>query len=73
MLHLLVEYQRVKDYVLINVLIDNTEDLDVVGCLYHLIEHNKNYKKESNSLWNLSDCNGTRTHNHLVCKQTLTI
>ena len=22
-------------------------------------------------IWSLSECNGTRTHNHLVCKQTL--
>ena len=22
-------------------------------------------------IWSLSDCNGTRTHNHLVCKRTL--
>ena len=23
------------------------------------------------NIWSLSDCNRTRTHNHLVCKQTL--
>ena len=33
-----------------NVLIDNAGDLDVVTCLYHLIEYNKNYGKRSGSL-----------------------
>ena len=23
------------------------------------------------NIWSLSDCNGTQTHNHLVCKRTL--
>ena len=25
----------------------------------------------SHNIWTLSDCNGTRTHSHLVCKRTL--
>ena len=36
----------------INTLIDNTEDLVVVMPLYNLIEHSKNYRKATGSLWN---------------------
>ena len=35
-----------------NVLIDNTEDLDVVMPMYSLIEYIKNYKKTTGILWN---------------------
>ena len=31
----------------------------------------RNYLPETNDIWSLSDYNGTRTHNHLVCKRTL--
>ena len=34
------------------VLIDNAEDLDVVMPMYNLIEHDKNYRKTTRSLWN---------------------
>ena len=33
-------------------LIDNPEDLDVVMPMYNLIEHDKNYRKTTRSLWN---------------------
>ena len=33
-------------------LIDNAEDLDVVMLLYNLLQHSKNYRKTSGSLWN---------------------
>ena len=32
--------------------IDNTEDLDVVMPMYSLLEHSKNYRKTTGSLWN---------------------
>ena len=32
--------------------IDNAEDLDVVMPMYNLLEHSKNYKKTTGSLWN---------------------
>ena len=35
-----------------NVLIDNTEDLDVVIPMYNLLEYGKNYKKTKGSLSN---------------------
>ena len=35
-----------------NVLIDYTEDLDVVIPMYNLIEYSKNYSKTTRSLWN---------------------
>ena len=36
--------------------------------MHILIEHSSNYSKTSECL---SDCNWTRTHNHLAHKQTL--
>ena len=35
-----------------NVLIDNTEDLDVVMPMYNLLEYSKSYRKATGSLWN---------------------
>ena len=35
-----------------NVLIDNTEGLDVVMPMYNLLEYSKNYRKTTGSLWN---------------------
>ena len=35
-----------------NVLIDNAEHLDVVMPMYDLLEHSKNYRKTTGSLWN---------------------
>ena len=35
-----------------NVLIDSTENLDIVMPMYNLIEYSKNYSKTSGSLWN---------------------
>ena len=35
-----------------NGLIDNTEDLDVVMPMFNLIEHSKNYREATYSLWN---------------------
>ena len=35
-----------------SVKIDNAEDLDVVMPMYNLLEHSKNYKKTTGSLWN---------------------
>ena len=32
--------------------IDNAENLDVVMPMYNLLEHKKNYKKTTGSLWN---------------------
>ena len=32
--------------------IDNAEDLDVVMSMYNLLEHSKNYRKTTGSLWN---------------------
>ena len=32
--------------------IDNVEDLDVVTPMYNLLEHSKNHKKTTGSLWN---------------------
>ena len=32
--------------------IDNGEDLDVVMSMYNLLEHSKNYRKTTGSLWN---------------------
>ena len=32
--------------------IDNAEDLDVVMPMYNLLEHSKNYRKSTGSLWN---------------------
>ena len=32
--------------------IDNAEDLDVVMPMYNVLEHSKNYKKTTDSLWN---------------------
>ena len=32
--------------------IDNAEDLDVVMLMYNLLEHSKNYRKTTGSLWN---------------------
>ena len=37
---------------IINVLIDNSEDLDVVSPIYNLLEYIKNYRKTTGSLWN---------------------
>ena len=34
--------------------IDNAEDLDVVMPMYNLLEHSKNYRKTTGSLWNYS-------------------
>ena len=36
---------------IINVLVGNTEDLDVVIPMYNLIEYSKNYQKTTGSLW----------------------
>ena len=33
-------------------LIDNAEDLDIVMLMYNLIEHSKNYRSTTGSLWN---------------------
>ena len=35
-----------------NTLTDNAEDLDIVMPMYNLIEHSKNYRKTTGSLWN---------------------
>ena len=35
-----------------NMLIDNTEDLDVAMAMYNLLEYSKNYSKTTVSLWN---------------------
>ena len=35
-----------------NTLIDNAEDLDIVMPMYNLIEHSKNYRKTTGSIWN---------------------
>ena len=35
-----------------NVIIENTEDLDIVMPAYNLIEYSKNYSKTPGSLWN---------------------
>ena len=35
-----------------SVKIDNAEDLDVVMLMYNLLEHSKNYRKTTGSLWN---------------------
>ena len=35
-----------------NVLIENSEDLDVVVSMYNLLEYSKNYRKTTGSLWN---------------------
>ena len=35
-----------------NILIDNTEDLDIVMPIYDLRKYGKNYSKASGSLWN---------------------
>ena len=35
-----------------NVLLSNTEDLDIVMLMYNLIEYKKKYSKISGSLWN---------------------
>ena len=35
-----------------NVLIDNTEDVDVLRPMYNLLEYSKNYRKTAGSLWN---------------------
>ena len=35
-----------------NVLLNNTEDLDIVMPMHNLIEYNKKYSKVSGSLWN---------------------
>ena len=35
-----------------NVLIDNTEGLDVAMPMYNLLEYSKNYRKTTGSLWN---------------------
>ena len=35
-----------------NVVIDNSEDLGVVMSMYNLLEHSKNYRKTTDSLWN---------------------
>ena len=35
-----------------DVLIDNSEDLDIVMPMYNLLEYSKNYRKTTGSLWN---------------------
>ena len=35
-----------------NVLVENTEDLDIVTPMYNLLEYSKNYRKTTRSLWN---------------------
>ena len=35
-----------------NVLINNSEDLDVAMSMYNLLEYSENYRKKSGSLWN---------------------
>ena len=35
-----------------DVLVENTEDLDIVMAMYNLLEYSKNYSKTSASLWN---------------------
>ena len=44
--HLLTAYQRH------NVLIDNTEDLDIVMPMYNLLDYSKKYRKTTESFWN---------------------
>ena len=38
-----------------NTLIDNAEDLDIVTCMYNLLEYSKSYSKTTISLWNYTD------------------
>ena len=38
--------------ILHGVKIDNAEDLDIVMPMYNLLEHSKNYRKTTGSLWN---------------------
>ena len=38
-----------------NTLIDNAEDLDIVMCMYNLLEYSKSYSKTTISLWNYTD------------------
>ena len=35
-----------------NVLVENTEDLDIVTPMYNLLEYSKNYRKTTGSFWN---------------------
>ena len=35
-----------------NILIDNAKDLDIVVPIYNLLQHSKNYRKTTGSLWN---------------------
>ena len=39
--------------------------------LYICVNVKELLARNRRDVWSLSDCNGTRTHNHLVCKRTL--
>ena len=39
--------------------------------LYSCLSIKELLARSSHEIWSLSDSNGTRTHNHLVCKRTL--
>ena len=39
--------------------------------LYSCLNVKEFLSQSSSEIWRLSDCNWTRSHNHLVCKQTL--
>ena len=39
--------------------------------LYICLNVKETLARNRRRIWNLSDCNGTRTHNYLACKRTL--
>ena len=43
----------------------------IESTMYSCLNVKKLLVRNRSDIWNLSDCNGTWTHNHLVCKQTL--
>ena len=43
----------------------------LIMCVLHYLNVEELLAQNSHDIWNLSDCNGIRTQNHLVCKQKL--
>ena len=48
-----------------------TYEFESESTLYNCLNVKELLARSSRHIWRLSDCNGTRTHNHLVRKRTL--
>ena len=48
-----------------------TYEFDSESTLYSCLNVKELLARNRRHIWRLSDCNGTRTHNHLICKRTV--